>query len=330
MVPRAVLAHEDTSPRPQGRFGFKRGADHLLVVTRITSVAQKNGRTQRSDRYHERVWITVPFGAALGTELSVKELEERFLVGYDRNERGEGFFIRPNRTTGKLTIREMDDESAVVDLDILVAPPSWQSWRVRETVTVPVTETGMLATPAAEVSEYLIDDLSVSEPQTLDDPALEPVTQVTSTEPTPAPAPAAPIERGSIIGRWVAPRGTAPGMNAKFEYRFQLEVDRFLFTTQREGYPAMARWGKWDVMHNHLVLTVDRFTTINSNLDHMNYLGDSPIIAAKLSWHGGSLVIDGKFKDGQGDQRLVLKRGTYARMPMKDPLPEHLRGRLGK
>ena len=82
VVTNARLVWEDTTPITMGRQAFMDGADHLLVMTRITSVNQDadNPKSPRVDRYFERVWITVPMGMAQGQELIVEEMEEKFLT----------------------------------------------------------------------------------------------------------------------------------------------------------------------------------------------------------------------------------------------------------
>ena len=112
LVTRAELVRVDTSPFPHGRFAFRRGADHLLVITRITSFATDGSGNlhRRQDAIKERVWITIPFGAPMGHELSLEKLEQMFNAGYDREARQDGdvgYLIRPNKTTGRVSLDEL-------------------------------------------------------------------------------------------------------------------------------------------------------------------------------------------------------------------------------
>ena len=157
IVPNAVLARVDTSPNQKWRYGFKRpGADQLLVFTRITSTETDSNRNRvaRYDKYFERVWITIPIGTPLGAELSLEDLEQYFLVGYDRDVLATGYFIHPSRVTGKLRILERNPDDVVVKINALVAPTRMDNWRLEGTWTVKVVTDGHHATRAEEVVVY--------------------------------------------------------------------------------------------------------------------------------------------------------------------------------
>ncbi len=156
LVPDATLARQDTSPDPKGRIGFVKGSDQLLVVTHITSVleGQDTPNPTRTDRYIERLWITIPLDAPSGAALAIEELQEIFLVGYDRNEAGKGFFKRPFRARGKLTLLENRGDTAVIRLHVRVHPEAFPSWQIDEQIPVPVTSKGIYATAITAVSEY--------------------------------------------------------------------------------------------------------------------------------------------------------------------------------
>lgn len=159
LVTRAELVRVDTSPFPHGRFAFRRGADHLLVITRITSFATDGSGNlhRRQDAIKERVWITIPFGAPMGHELSLGELEQVFNAGYDREARQDGdvgYLIRPNKTTGRVSLDELGFEKAIVTISARIAPRGISTFEIHEELEVPVTMDGIHATMVVEEKVY--------------------------------------------------------------------------------------------------------------------------------------------------------------------------------
>ena len=149
----ATLVREDTSPDPRGRFGFARGHDWILVITRITSAGrQSSDRLGHSpdDRYVERLWLTIPRDAPLGSQLDLAQLSELIGVGYDRNDRQRGFFISPIRCSGRVRILAHREQQAVVYIDVQVAPVGFELWRLSQVMTVPVTTDGIRASGVQE------------------------------------------------------------------------------------------------------------------------------------------------------------------------------------
>ena len=160
IVPNAQLYKEDTSPVfPAGRWGFRPGADRLLVITHITSVDTRDpddsDKTlgQQHDKYIERIWLTIPLGTPIGQVIKAEDLNDKFLVGYDVAEVGSNedkFFIQPINVKGKINVLQEDAKNgtALVDIDIIAAPRGLILWRLRETREVAVVPSGIRATRA--------------------------------------------------------------------------------------------------------------------------------------------------------------------------------------
>ena len=151
-IPNAELVREDTPANPEyGRFAFIRGADRLLVLTRITSVAgvANRGTGGRRDIITERLWITVPLDVQVGETLELAKLEERFLVGYDEDDEGHGFFIQPSRLVGTITMREQRPDTMVADLIVVLKPRYRDNWAlVEKAAEIPIVADGVHGTLA--------------------------------------------------------------------------------------------------------------------------------------------------------------------------------------
>lgn len=333
LVTNAKLARIDTTPRPQGRRGFVRGDDQLLVLTRITSVNKEAGNpgSPRVDRYFERVWITVPMSTPQGAELVVEELEEKFLVGYDRNAYGRGYFIRPNKASGKIKLIERRQNSAVIQIDIRVAPHNFGNWQIRETLEVPYTDSGIHATLAQDSTIYHPDELVYpltpyeDVPEDLAPPpdTAQPTTSTPKEQATPMPdentdnaqgeepgvpdkdkqtpeakAPAATTVVQEIIGSWFG--HTPPHPNKiYYELHFQFMPDgTCALATGRSGgsnsgYPPGMRYGTYTIENGFVIMNIKKFVFQNENVNHLPKKG--LILALKIDWQGNKLVLIGDY-----------------------------------
>ena len=335
LVTNARLVRVDTTPRPMGRRAFKRGADQLLVLTRVTSVNEDadNPKSPRVDRYFERLWITVPMSTPQGDELVVEELEEMFLVGYDRNAKGEGYFIRPNKATGRIKLLERRENSAVMKIDIRVAPHDFGNWQISKQLEVPYTESGIHATLAQDVSIYHPDDLVypvMPYDETSEDPtapsheapptapvAKKPAALGQNADNAPgkepaasdkddkdkqkpeAKAPAAATDAHRIIGKWFG--HTPPHPNKLYyELHFQFEPDGIcVLSTGRSGgsgggYAPGMRYGTYKVENGFVIMNIKKFVFQHENVNHLPRKG--LILALKMDWKGNKLALTGDYR----------------------------------
>ncbi|MBI1337617.1 MAG: hypothetical protein GC164_11715 [Phycisphaera sp.] len=157
IIPNAEVVRDSTEPEPRGRHGFRPGLDRVLVMTRVTTFTSEANKDNKNDTSRvktnlERAWVTVPYTLKAGETLVVNDIPEAKL-GYDVSLDGGAFFIYGNRITGTIKIVEEKEKSMVLDLDVLVTPQYLRSWRVQEQVEVPLTETGIHATPSTSVTD---------------------------------------------------------------------------------------------------------------------------------------------------------------------------------
>ncbi len=357
-VPNAVLVREDTSPHWQlGRYAFKRGADRLLVISRITSFAEKLTKRQinrgqvssRYDKNLERVWITIPLGIPIGEELDLKELEWDFLIGYDEGDLDTGLmYTQPNRVLGKLKLLEERPDEVVIAIDMVVEPqkkPRWDGFH--KVITVPVTPNGVRATPVRDdlAGQWLIENppprstptptIGHTPPQAVTPepepvlgqapppPATQPATATASQDQEPE-EPALTAEE--LVGRWISKRGRGDGHDPVFEYRLQFNANgTFVLADQRPGYPFMARWGEYQVLKDYVVFTTTRFTGLDTDNDHMHHIADSLMQSAKVERKdGGNLILTGKLpvrgKAGNNVVKSVFEKGDYKPIPWRNPI----------
>lgn len=163
VIDRAELVRQDTPPYHHGRHAYRRGADRVLVLTRITSFAHRQGEDKnapvvRKDTNFERAWIAIPLGTPIGQPLDLEQLSQDFLTGYDvkkptATEQNPDFFIFPGTIRGRLTVVEERPDALVLDLNLVVHPEA-EPWAVRERMTVPMGMDGrwaQIAPPDASV-----------------------------------------------------------------------------------------------------------------------------------------------------------------------------------
>jgi hypothetical protein len=287
-IPNATLVREDTTPHWQlGRYAFKRGADRLLVISRITSVSDKKGKKpvkiggviSRHDRMIERVWILLPMGTQVGQELKLGQLEQKFQVGYDAGQLEQGIYVQPNRVLGTVTILEETTGTIGVAIDMLVAPQKMPSWPYKRSITLSATPNGVRAKPVAGAitrssrGQHRGHEVAAGSNTSADagDQAPALVTKETSPDSGvtvgdgPAetqPSPDAAAEDSSeaqtdikdlIVGQWIGDSGGGGG----FEFRFQFGSDgKAGYSTCRSGYRPMIRLGTYKTENNHVVMNV--------------------------------------------------------------------------
>ena len=338
MIPNAELVKEDTTPIwPLGRYAFRSGPDRLLVVTRITTLDEKltdeqkkqGVKPERYERFFERAWITIPAGTELNEELDLQKLQEQFLVGYDEQE-GAGYFVQPNRITGKVRILEERPDVAVVKINMAVQPSRKTPWWVKETLAVPITPTGVRA------SLVLEDNRKPREtpPATPQQPEQSPTTQAVAPPPPgmatlplqpgeeydPQPTAEESVQR--FVGSWegtMRPTNRDSGRPDQliYTYRFQFGKNKnFVFTTQRPGFPEFSRWGEWDVKDDYLILHVLKF---GRHVDHLKFL-KSPFVSLQLKWKDNRPILKGDVGAAGGIIDLHLTQGTFPRKEYLDEL----------
>lgn len=159
VIPNALVMREDTEPRWQlGRYVFVKGADRVLVVSRITSWSDTATKKQRQsgdipdirDRMLERLWITIPHGTAVGEELDLHNLGYRFLVNYDQGNIEDEQFARPFRVLGNVRILEESETHLTVRLRVRLTTAETTAWAVFEdALKVPLMPEGRHARRAS-------------------------------------------------------------------------------------------------------------------------------------------------------------------------------------
>ncbi len=333
-IPNAQRVREDTTPRWQlGRYAFKKGADKLLVVSRITSFedqpnpAQKRRgvKPRRFDKILERVWITIPLGTQLQEELKIEKLEERFHIGYDEGEINGEMWVQPNRVLGKVMLLNERPDAVDVLIDMRVEPKRLPSWSVQGILTVPVTQDGIRAT---RISNDLFERYrkarevaAASSPPTADDePPRTPVVVDTPPPPAPAPVPAAdgdpplqidgapvePAEAKSIVGKWI-------GHAVRLEFLYQFDPDgTFVYSTRRPGAPPSMFYGTYSVTGDVVVIRIKRFEV--GGRDHYIHVKDNPTRSLRISWTGHTLVLTGQITATGGNERIELVPTQFQNM----------------
>ena len=195
VIPNAELVRVDTMPQWElGRHAYRRGADRLLVMTRITSWAppleqdwttfnykEPKGPRTITDREMERAWITIPYGTPVGQRLVGEELEARFLTGYDRNQAtGEAYYILPHKMLGTITIVEEKPDELVVDLNMEIRPKDNKNWHLKQQMRVPITLEGKHAQKATDSDQLIIAGIRRRPSDT--DPGLPPIEPFVSAD----------------------------------------------------------------------------------------------------------------------------------------------------
>lgn len=312
LVTSAVLAREDTSPEPMGRLGYKRGADDLLVLTRLTSKATdpKDPDGPRHDDYVERLWITIPVSAPRGSQLDLQQLDERFLIGYERDDQGRGMYARPCRTTGRLTVLQREAGTAVVHLELRAAPWREETWELRDTLVVPASETGIRATMVREVDTFHPDELwRIGAP--------------VATGPRDVPAdlgPAAPVASGaagSVVGQWYT-------RDANWAVRFQFTADGNFYMTRTRGRWPLLMLGRYKLSGHYVILEIQDYYGIREGVPHdphMHFIKE-PITGMSFGWQGSNLVLYERVPDMRTDPPYFFRPTRFPDLRLNPPTNE--------
>lgn len=269
MIPNAVVMREDTEPRWQlGRYVFVRGADRILVVSRITSWSETATKKQREsgdipdmkDQILERLWITIPQGTAVGQELDLHALSYRFLASYDQGNVADEQFARPFRALGNVRVVEEGDDYMKMRIRLRVTTDLTTAWDINEDdINVPVTPNGRNA-KQAEPDAVIY---SLSRPGELPSTGLTPV-QITpemsggATKADPMTQPATPAngaEGGNDQANTTPPAMTngeqdanpdkAAGTDAQANAAqgdAAAEAGKEVFTPKDEGETVKGKW----------------------------------------------------------------------------------------
>ena len=320
-IPNASLVREDTTPHWQlGRYAFKRGADRLLVISRITSVSDKKGKKpvkrdgviSRHDRMIERVWILLPMGTQVGQEMKLEQLEQKFLVGYDAGQFDHGIYVQPNRVLGTVTIFEETTGTIGVDIDMLVAPQKMPSWAYEQSITLSATPNGVRAKPVAGAitrtsrgrqrgyepagGSNASADAGDQAPAVVTE-ELSPDSGVTVGDDHAKTQPSQDAEAGDsseaqtdikdmIVGQWI-------GDDGNLEYRFQFDADgKFAYSACRTGSPAIIKRGTYKTKLDRVVLAVTYLGSgiPGSDEQHATIMQPTEILRCQVNQEDGVLL----------------------------------------
>lgn len=318
VIPNAVFVRDNTSPDWElGRYTFKRGADRLLVISRITTLQAGSDAgedsAQRVDAVIERVWITLPLGTQAGELMMIEKLEDDFLTGYDEWSLSTNqFYIQPNKVLGRLTLVEESRDELVLDIDMRVEPIRLPSWRFRHrNFRVPIVAGGRRAEPTTNL-EHMAEP--VEAPVEGASPGMEtpPATQPGGTQ-TGVGQIAEDLSR-PIEGQWVTDTGTE-------QLRLQLgpEPDRFVLSSSAGPDDELGmRSGSYQVKAHFLVLEVESYTVgqrnVVSQLLPPNDPEGSRFILLRFAWEGDKIVLEGDFRWPLGYRKAVFDRGEFGDM----------------
>lgn len=345
-LPNAVVVREETTPKwPLGRYAFKRGADSVLVISRITSFGEKLGKKQaeegiipnRYDKVLERVWITLSLDTAIGEELDLELLERRFQVVYDEGEVDGDIFVQPNRVLGTIMLLEENEGNLVVDIDMVVETKRMPSWSVRNhRLSIPASYLGVRARPATDYSplasleqeepaEEQVAEGGFEEGDLLVQDLILAQTEPVSATPQPAEEEVVADDYSfeqEAIGQWL-------GDNGKYEFRFQFEADgRFVYSTCRNNAPPMLIWGTYEFKNTFLILKshfLSGFETMTTGVGPRDP-APHPVTVVRCTKNGDGTVLfqviapdDATFRKPNGSRVLVEKTRFTSLYDAKPP-----------
>lgn len=323
-VPDAQIVKEDVSPDwEQGRQAFIRGTDRVLVLTRYTStvdVPMSNNQPEvRSDKFKERAWIQVPADIPLGQEINVDELEKRFLLAYDNEERGKGMFVKPYRIAGRMTLLEEKDGNMIAFLDILVTPHrDLPPWRVKGITPMPITRSGINARPAVNAllkqqgGTPSTGTGGTSTPTSTAPSSAAPGAPAAPSNPAPTAktttpvkaADLAPADSKSLVGKWA---GDAGG----YKYQFQFDNNtRFVFNSTKGGATGIRR-GTYSLKGDYIVLHIEHYDI--GGADKLKTM-TSPYVMLRVDWVNGGPSLSGDLKSEEGRVQIPLKTADFPPM----------------
>ncbi|MCC5830241.1 MAG: hypothetical protein JJU36_12415 [Phycisphaeraceae bacterium] len=346
IVPDARLVREDTTPVwHHGRFGYLPGRELVLVVSRITSTevyARTDGgpretiRTERQDRFLERLWIAIPGDLNVGDVLRIQEIENDRRLGYDRGDVGREQYSEPFRALGTLEIKSLTDHEAVIELDVVVRPQRHRDWRVAQTFSLGLAKAPTYATAADPnrvpwVIRDAAPDISsiFTPPRTLGTaPEVPTIDQVatsrdaerrqsegerSTTRATQDSARGGSQDgelRSAIVGSWSV-------RTPQWELKMQFEPNgRFAYSSERQGgnfSPGIKR-GEYSVEDGKLVMRVTSFDFDGE--DHMRHLGtgSDAVIILDATPVDDKLRLKGDFKDREGRMDVFFDRAKFPSM----------------
>lgn len=318
-VPDAQIVKEDVSPDwEQGRQAFIRGSDRVLVLTRYTStvdVPMANNQPEvRSDKFKERAWIQVPADIPMGQEINLDELEKRFLLAYDNEERGKGMFVKPYRIAGRMTLLEEKDGNMIAFLDVLVTPHrDLPPWRVKGTTVMPITRSGINARSAVNAllkqqggtpSTGTGGTVTTTSPSSAAPAAPANPAPTTKTATPVKAADLAPSDSKSLVGKWA---GDAGG----YKYQFQFDNNtRFVFTSSKGGATGTRR-GTYSLKGDYIVLHIEQYEI--GGADKLKTM-PSPFVMLRVDWTKDGPALSGDLKSEEGRVNLPLKAAEFAPM----------------
>jgi len=331
LIPNARIMTEDTRPAwPLGRHAFVPGENRLLVMTRITSYAQRDkdgkslpGPENRYDKMVERFWLTIPPDLPVGVTLDFKEIREQSLIGYDRQNVGEPFYVYGASADGKITILEEKRDSVVFSFKARIQPGGNDEWGVNGIREIAYAPQGVWAEPPSpsELEEYLANKKAVAAAESeegsllipnegIDESELAtnvmPVTTMVREEEHGAEgedgttaadedAARAQLEEQrtkqfaqAVLGQW---RGRSDDTDS-WEWLFQFNADNtFVYSRSRGGRPYVFA-GRYRIQGRYMVLFVDKFAPGGRRL--ADWHGDSRVLTARLGVEDDKLYFASK------------------------------------
>ena len=350
LVPNARLVTEDTRPAWElGRHAYVPGDNRLLVVTRITSYAKRDqkgkplpGDENRYDKIIERFWLTIPPDLPVGQTLDFTDLEKDLLLGYDRKNVGEPYYIYGCSARGKITILEEKAGSVAFDFNAVVepfqhdkwgvnglqevtyslsgiyanqpAPSALQRYLIRKGASSNADSAGELRIPNANMSDASVDPdmVQVSIPEAPGDVEPADAGDATSSDTADASDTEASgeIDAKALVGKW---RGKP---ERGWEYLFQFNADgTFNYNMSRGGRPYVYM-GRYRVQGNYLILNVEMG---GSGGDPMApYTKDGRIATARVGLANGKMSFNAKALPGafhEGIPRAVAMTMSAADFP---------------
>ena len=339
LIPNAQRIREDTTPRWQlGRYAFERGADRLLVVSRITSFEiqptasqkRKGMKPKRVDKILERVWVTIPLGTQLNEELKLEKLEERFLIGYDEGEVNGEMWVQPNRVLGKVMLLNERADTADVLVDMDVEPKRLPSWSVKGILTVPITRDGLRATMQNDdlLAEYrrigsnsgksasgkdkeaastsATPPATTTKPLVVDTPPPPPPTMETPVKPDPDQEDATVSAGPSVTGRW-------EGKASRLRVWYQFDPNgTSVYATKRPAAPPAMRYGRYEIQGNVVVLNILKFVV--GDVDHYHHVADDPYRTYRFSRSDNTLTLQGDLSELTSANQIQLTKSRFEDM----------------
>ena len=280
-IPHAVLA----SQLP-GRAVFKPGAAALLVISRVhramAAPADAATGSEAAPLSIERLWITIPANLAAGQGVGLRAAYEAGRVAYDAGPYDGQVMSSMVELDGNVFLLGRDDAWALFKADLHVKPVNGAGWPVDQLLLVPVMPGGLHARPMADAGDA---PMPTPQPAQLNDPTR------------------GDHNRQRLGGQWFGQFKDGPVL--RYDLHLQLDGDgRCVLATQRklgpdEPYAPEMRYGRYQVIHDWLVITVRTLVVDEPDRDDSDRLGELPLhrmIALRIGWSDDELTLRGDYR----------------------------------